>query len=151
MYLLFTNFNYVILNYKLMNYFPIDKFSEFCQLGMINVIHRLVVTNQRFSWIDELCLTVLWMNCLLKSIINVPITKSRWCYAGLLPYHTALSTRQSHSQAADRPKPYGVGPERILGVLYSSLASRACTSCLLVQGFGMVPPVGSLACGSGGL
>src|SRR5438045_8626750 len=53
------NFNYVILNYKLMNYFPIDKFSEFCQLGMIDIIHQLVVTNRRFLRIDELCLTVL--------------------------------------------------------------------------------------------
>src|SRR5436190_12227507 len=51
------NFNYVILNYKLMNYFPIDKFSEFCQLGMIDIIHQLVVTNRRFLRIDELCLT----------------------------------------------------------------------------------------------
>src|SRR5438045_3226355 len=51
------NFNYVILNYKSTNYFPIDKFSEFCRLGTIDVIHRLVVTNRRFSRIDELCLT----------------------------------------------------------------------------------------------
>src|SRR5438045_3820704 len=65
------NFNYVILNYKLTNYFPIDKFSEFCRLGTINVIHRLVVTNRRFSQIDKLCLTVLlrlirWLHMVLE-------------------------------------------------------------------------------------
>ena len=88
------NFNYVILNYKSTNYFPIDKFSEFCRLGTIDVIHRLVVTNRRFSRIDELCLTALPMGTSLGT------TKS---FTMKMPSSTALVVApktQSTSSAA---------------------------------------------------
>src|SRR5438045_1924494 len=69
------NFKYVILNYKSTNYFPMDKFSEFCRLGTIDVIHRLVVTNRRFSRIDELCLTEQWTRSFQPDVNGSPDVK----------------------------------------------------------------------------